>query len=110
MEFSQHVLLLEQQLGAKADDQQCDRVSDGAANSVVSSSSSTSGAQRMEDCLSMSREQLIKEQQADVELCHLIEEAVDEEEATRYANCFYIKSGVLMRKWRPPDAPALDEW
>jgi len=39
---------------AKADDQQCDQISDGAANSVRSSSSSASGAQRMEDCLSMS--------------------------------------------------------
>ena len=40
-----------------------------------------------------------------------MEEAVDEEEATRYDNCFYIdKAGVLMRKWRPPDASASDAW
>ena len=60
--------------------------------------------------LSMTREQLIKEQETDTELSHLMEEAVDEEEATRYGNCFYIKSGVLMRKWRPPNAPASDDW
>ena len=24
--------------------------------------------------------------------------------------CFYKTNGVLMRKWRPPDAPANDEW
>ena len=35
---------------------------------------------------------------------------MEEEEATRYANCFYIKLGVLKRKWRPPYAPAIDEW
>ena len=28
----------------------------------------------------------------------------------KYANCFYRKSGVLMRKWRPPDVPAIEEW
>jgi len=60
--------------------------------------------------LSLTQEQLIKEQEADAELCSLIEEAIDEEEAARYGNCFYIKSGVLTRKWRPPDAPASDKW
>ena len=79
-----------------------------AEDSVTSMSSITNtlAGPMMEGCLSVFQEQLVKEQQ---ELCSLMEEAVDEEEAPRYANCFYIKSGVLMRKWRPP-APALDEW
>ena len=54
-------------------------------------------------------EQLCKEQEADAELCSLIEETVNEE-AARYGNCFCITSGVLMRKWRLRDAPASDEW
>ena len=58
----------------------------------------------------MTREQLIKEQETDTELSCLMEEVVDEEEATTYGNCFYIKSGVLMRKWRPPDISASDDW
>lgn len=28
----------------------------------------------------------------------------------KYVHCYYIKSGVLMKKWRPPDTPALEEW
>jgi len=40
-------------------------------------------------------------------MSYLIEVAVDEEEGDMYANCFYFKSGVLMRKWRPPDTPAV---
>ena len=27
-----------------------------------------------------------------------------------FKSCFYLKSGVLMRKWRPRDAPADEEW
>ena len=61
-------------------------------------------------CPSMSREQLIHEQQRDTELSQLVKEAVSEEEMTEHAYCYYIKSGVLMRKWRPPDAPATEEW
>ena len=57
----------------------------------------------------MTREQLIKEQVTDAELSCLMEEAVDEEEATKYGNFFYIKLGVLMRKWTPPDIPASND-
>jgi len=79
------------------------------------SSSATDVANSSEDhltdqYLSLTWEQLIKEQEADAELCSLLEEAVDEEKAARYGISFYIKSGVLMRKWRPPDASASDEW
>jgi len=37
-------------------------------------------------------------------------DAVGEDEVHKYANCFYRQSGVLMRKWRPPDAPANEKW
>ena len=98
------------------DNEQNDQTSDATANSIENTVTSTSSVthtldgQLTESCLLMTREQLIKEQQADVELRRLMEEAVDEEEVTRYANCFYVKSGVLMRKWKSPDAPASDEW
>ena len=32
------------------------------------------------------------------------------QEAEEVTVCFYKQNGVLMRKWRPPDAPASDEW
>ena len=70
----------------------------------MSSVTHTLDGQLTEGCLSMTREQLIKEQQADVKLFRPMEEAVDEKEVTRYANCFYVKLGVLMRKWRSLDA------
>ena len=61
-------------------------------------------------CPSVKREQLIEAQQHDAELVQLAKEAVSEEEMTKHAHCYYLKSGILMRKWRPPDAPALEEW
>jgi len=57
-----------------------------------------------------SREQLIKAQEDDVELRPLMNDAVGENEVHKYANCFYRQSGVLMRKWRPPDVPANEDW
>ena len=62
-----------------------------------------------EPCPSMNRQQLIQEQQRDVKLSQLTKEAVSEEQMPKHAQCYYIKSGVLMRKWRPPDAPASEE-
>ena len=64
----------------------------------------------MKHCPSMKREQLIQQQQCDTKLSQLAKEAVSEEEMTKHAHCYYKKSGVLMRKWRPPDAPATEEW
>ena len=41
----------------------------------------------------------------------LAREAVSEEEMTKNAHVLLLlKSGILMRKWRPPDAPASEEW
>lgn len=45
-----------------------------------------------------------------MELKQLVKEAVSEEEMVKHAHCFYTKSGILMKKWRPPDLPATEEW
>ena len=62
------------------------------------------------DELSFSRKQLIRDQELDSEIRCLAESAVSEEEAAINPKCYYKKGGVLMRKWRPPDAPANEEW
>ena len=60
--------------------------------------------------LSLSRRQLIADQESDEEVNQLAQFSVNKEEADHQAQCFYLKSGVLMRKWRPSDAPADEEW
>ena len=58
----------------------------------------------------LSRDQLISEQGKDKGLAGLIQRAFGEEEARTLPVCFFMKSGVLMRKWRPPDVPSDNEW
>ena len=58
----------------------------------------------------LSREQLISEQSKDTDLVTLFNQAHTETETSSLAVCYFIKSGVLMRKWRPPDVPADNEW
>ena len=60
--------------------------------------------------LSFSRKQLIQEQELDSEIRCLAESAVSEKKAAINPKCYYKKGRVLMRKWRPPDAPANEEW
>ena len=48
-------------------------------------------------------------QQTDPEISKLIFRALPEDEISQVAMCYYIKSGILMRKWRPFDVPADDE-
>ena len=55
-------------------------------------------------------DQLITEQRADSELMPMIASAVSESEAVGVAVCYYLRSGLLMRKWRPPNVPANDVW
>ena len=59
---------------------------------------------------SLSRSQLISNQHKDLETLDLFHKALSEDEASRNQVCYYIKNGVLMRKWRPPDVPVEDEW
>ena len=58
----------------------------------------------------VSRSQLCKEQHNDPEVLPLLERALDEKEIDQVPVCFYVKNGILMRKWRPPDVSAEDEW
>ncbi|XP_071490828.1 uncharacterized protein [Diadema antillarum] len=53
---------------------------------------------------------LIKAQMEDEELLKLRESALTVDEAKGVPECLYVKSGVLMRKWRPPDRPADEDW
>ena len=59
---------------------------------------------------SLSRAQLIADQKNNSELCQLAENAASVDEASGMATCYYSDSGILMRKWRPPTAPANEEW
>ena len=58
----------------------------------------------------LSKSQLIQEQQTDPEISKLIFRALPEDEISQVPMCYYIKNGILMRKWRPFDVPAADEW
>ena len=51
------------------------------------------------------------EQENDPELKDLGQRALTlQAEAEEVPVCFYKQNSVLMRKWRPPDTPASDEW
>ena len=58
----------------------------------------------------LSRSQLCKEQHSDPEISTLFERALDEKEISQVPVCYYFKNDILMRKWRPPDVSAEDEW
>ncbi|KAK3106188.1 hypothetical protein FSP39_014556 [Pinctada imbricata] len=58
----------------------------------------------------LSREQLLSEQTKDPEIIRLSKRALPREEADKVGECFYIQDGILMRKWRPPDAPPNEVW
>ena len=57
-----------------------------------------------------SRSQLSKEQHKDPEISPLFHKAVSETDLAQDPICFYIKNGILMRKWRSPEVRADDEW
>ena len=57
-----------------------------------------------------SRSQLSKEQHKDPEISPLFQKAVSETDLAQDPICFYIKNGILVRKWRSPEIPADDEW
>ena len=58
----------------------------------------------------LSKSQLIQEQQTDPEISKLIFRALPEDEISQVPMCYYIKNGILMGKLRPFDVPANDEW
>ena len=83
-------------------------LSDNQTDSSMSCHSSPRSIDQGHDTLSKS--QLIQEQQTDPEISKLIFRALPENEISQVPMCYYIKNGILMRKWRPFDVPADDEW
>ena len=53
---------------------------------------------------------LIECQQSDPELIQSLQDALCESEAAKVPTCFYMRSGVRMRKWRPPTVSPDEEW
>ena len=60
--------------------------------------------------LTLSRQELIKEQSSDPAIQQLFQHALDEQEISTVPRCYFLKHGVLMRKWRSPTVPASEEW
>ena len=58
----------------------------------------------------LTHSQLIHDQQADPELVALSQTSITKEEAQDYPVCYFKRTEVLMCKWRPPSAPAADDW
>ena len=58
----------------------------------------------------LAREQLIKEQHKDPEIKSFAEKAIKFEDIKDKAECFNLKDGLLMRKWRPPEAGLDEDW
>ncbi|XP_033100281.1 uncharacterized protein LOC117103773, partial [Anneissia japonica] len=56
------------------------------------------------------RTTLIKGQQEDPDLLNLRNTALSIDEARDIPECYYMKDDILMRKWRPPQRPADEEW
>ena len=76
----------------------------GSENDLSPSNSNDQGHDQL------SRSQLCKEQHSDPEISPLFERAFNENEISQVPVCYYVKNGILMRKWRPPDVSAEDEW
>ena len=47
---------------------------------------------------------------SDLEISLLFERALDDNKMSQVPVCYYMKNGISMRKWRPPDVSADDEW
>ena len=60
--------------------------------------------------LTFSRQELLKEQSSDPEIQQPCQLALDERKIDTVPRGYFMKNGVLMRKWRPPTIPASQEW
>jgi len=67
---------------------------------------------RTEDApkLTFTREELLQEQSNDPEIQQHCHYALGEHKVDTIPRGYFIKDGVLMRKWRPPTVPASHEW
>ena len=59
---------------------------------------------------SISKSDLIEKQQNDPNISTLYHKASEEADVKSDPVCYYIRNGVLMRKWRPPHTSVNDEW
>ena len=57
----------------------------------------------------LSRLPVCKEQHRDPEISPLFERVMDENEIFQVPVCYFVKHGILMRKWRPHYVSAEDE-
>ena len=76
----------------------------------IEASTDVSETENQEEKAMSGRKQLQIEQEKDPELRALFTQAVSSEEADTMPGCYFIKNGVLMRKWRPPEVSANEEW
>ena len=53
---------------------------------------------------------LVVEQESDPDLKRLYKLVLSSEESEKVPICYFKKDGILMRKWRPPDASVEDDW
>ena len=60
--------------------------------------------------LTLSQSELRSQQESDPEIIPLLKGALPEVEIERVPVGYYLKRGILMRKWRPVDIPANEEW
>ena len=60
--------------------------------------------------VSLSKSKLISEQENDPELAPLFKLVLPPVELDKVPVGYYVRNGVLMRKWRPPNVPASEEW
>ena len=63
-----------------------------------------------DDDVSYSREKLKELQKRDEDLSSLRKEALSESEIKEVPVGYFLKDGILMRKYRPPEVPATEEW
>ena len=53
---------------------------------------------------------LVAKQHKDPKISILFPKAIDENELTKNTVCYFVQKDIFMRKWRPPDVSADDEW
>ena len=58
----------------------------------------------------MTKGKLVIEQENDPDISPLLSRALSEDELKKVPKGYFFKQGVLMRKWRPPDVPASEDW
>ena len=56
------------------------------------------------------KSKLISEQENDPELASLFKLILQQIELDKVPVVYYMRNGVLMRNWRPPNVPAFEKW